>query len=93
MNTIEYKGKQYPVRTFKVSSPEIGGERTYTIGTDSLYEAISVDGKNEEWDTEENDIDSKIYYYMDDSFMAFSAEVIVTSCLDVPMTLIEEIFE
>jgi len=91
MNTIEYKGKQYPTRTFKVSSPEFGGEQTYTIGTDSLFEAFGDDYENH--GTEANEVDNKIYFYVEDIEIYYKAKRIVEECLDIPMELIEEIFE
>lgn len=86
---VEYKGVKYPTRTFVVESEEIGGERTYTIATESLSEALG-DGK-EEWDTEENDIDSEIYFYVEDEVIGLDAEEICKNHLDVPMDFIEEV--
>lgn len=86
---IEYNGVKYPTRTFVVESPEIGGERTYTIATESLSEALG-DAK-EEWDTEENDIDNQIYFYVEDEVIGMSAEDICKNHLDVPMTLVKEV--
>jgi hypothetical protein len=91
MNTIEYKGKQYPVRTFKVINPEFGEEQTYTIGVESLSEAMG--GKYEIDGTEEQAIDETIYFYVEDANIVLTAKEIIENCLDVDMTLIEEIFE
>jgi hypothetical protein len=90
MNKIEFKGKEYPTRTFLVTSPEFDGEMEYTIATESLDEALG-DAK-EEWDTEEHDIDCTIYFYVEDEVIELSAEEICENHLDIEMTLIEEIF-
>ena len=88
---VEYKKKKYPTRTFVVESPEIGGKRTYTIATESLSEALG--DKKEEWDTEENDIDCEIYFYVEDEVIGMDAEEICKNHLDVPMDFIEEEFD
>jgi hypothetical protein len=88
---VHYKDYNYPTRTFVVESPEIGGRRTYTIATESLSEALG--DKKEVWDTKENDIDSEIYFYVEDEVIGLDAEEICEKYLDVPMKFIEEDFE
>ena len=88
-DSILYKGKQYPVRNFVAESPEIGGEITYMIATESLSEALG-DAK-EEWDTEEHDIDCTIYFYVEDEVIGMDAKDICKNHLDVPMDLVEEV--
>lgn len=90
MNKIEFKGKEYPTRTFLVTSPEFDGEMEYTIATESLDEALG--NAREEWDTEEHDIDCTIYFYVEDAVIELTAEEICKDYLDIEMTLIEEIF-
>lgn len=88
---VHYKDYKYPTRTFVVEDEVIGGKRTYTIATESLSEALG-DAK-EEWDTKENDIDSEIYFYVEDEVIGMDAEEICKKHLDIPMTFIEELFD
>lgn len=84
----EYKLVEYPVRTFKV---EIDGEeQDITIATESLSEAMGDDKEVE--DTEANDLDCTIYFYVADDVIGLDADVICKEHLDEPMTFIEEIF-
>ena len=91
MNVINFKGKEYPTRTFKVMSDEFDDEQIFTIATESLDEALG-DNK-EEWDTEENNIDCTIYFYVEDKVIDLDAKEICENHLDVEMEFIEEIFE
>lgn len=91
MNTITYKGKEYPTRTFTVTSPEFGEEQTYTIATNSLFDAISKDDKHEVYGTLENAVDNKIYFYVEDEVIKLDAKEICANHLDIEMELIEEI--
>jgi len=88
MNTITFQGKEYPTRTFKVMFE--GDEHTYTIATDSLYEALG-DGK-EKYGTEANEIDNEIYFYVEDEVIELDAAEICQDCLDEPMQCISEEF-
>ena len=90
VNYIEYNGVKYPTRTFVAESPEIGGKRTYTIATESLSEALG--DKKEEWDTEENDIDCEIYFYVEGEVIGMDAEEICKNHLDVSMDFVSEDF-
>jgi len=90
MDTIKYKGKDYPTRTFLVKSPEFGDEpQEVKISVESLSEAM--EGKYEENDTEEQGIDEEIYFYVKDEEIYIQAEILVRECLDVPMELIDDI--
>ena len=86
MNTITYKKTKYPTRTFNVICE--GEERTYTIATDSLYNAI--EDKIEKWGSRENDIDYQIYFYVEDEVINLSAEEICKNHLDIEMTFVNE---
>ena len=89
MDTIKYKGKEYPTRTFLVNSPEFGEPQEVKISVMSLSEAM--EGKYEISGTEEESIDEEIYFYVNDEEIKFSAEEICETCLDMPMELIEDI--
>jgi len=91
MNVINFKGKEYPIRTFKVMLDEFDDELIFTIATESLDEALG-DNK-EEWDTEENNIDCTIYFYVKDKVIDLDAKEICENHLDVEMEFIEEIFK
>ncbi len=91
MKTINYKGKEYPVRTFLVISPELGDEETeITISVQSLIDDMDIEVEKE--GTEEQLIDEDIYFYLEDSSINDSAEEICEKLLDIPFLLIEEIF-
>ena len=91
MNVINFKGKEYPIRTFKVMLDEFDDELIFTIATESLDEALG-DNK-EEWDTEENNIDCTIYFYVEDKVIDLDAKEICENHLDVEIEFIEEIFK
>ena len=91
MNVINFKGKEYPIRTFKVMLDEFDDELIFTIATESLDEALG-DNK-EEWDTEENNIDCTIYFYVKDKVIDLDAKEICENHLDVEIEFIEEIFK
>ena len=91
MKVINFKGKEYPTRTFKVMSDEFDGESIYTIATESLDEALG--DTKEHWDTEENNIDNTIYFYVEDEVIDLGADEICKNYLDIEMEFIEEIFE
>jgi hypothetical protein len=90
MNTINFKGKEYPKRTFVVTSSEFAGKVTYTIATESLYEALGE--TKEKWGTKENDIDNEIYFYVEDEVIGMNAKEICANHLDIEMRLIKEIW-
>ena len=91
METIEYKGKQYPTRLFIVDNPEFGENQTIRIATDSLFEAFG--GAYEIWDSEEHKIDNEIYFYVEDEVIELPPLDICKNHLDIPMKFIEEIIE
>jgi hypothetical protein len=90
MENIEYKGKQYPTRLFIVNNPEFGENQTIRVGTYSLNSDL---GDVDDYGDEEEIIDNKIYYYVDDNEIELSPEEICEKYLDVPMIFIEEIGE
>lgn len=87
MNTITYKGKEYPTRTFTVF---LGGEdRIITISTQSLSDAMGED--KEVHGTEANNIDETIYFYVDnEEILEMDAQEICENWLDESMSLIED---
>lgn len=89
MDTIKYKGKEYPTRTFLVNSPEFGEPQEVKISVESLSEAM--DGKYEISGTEEEGIDEEIYFYVKDEEIRLEANILVKECLDIPMELIDDI--
>ncbi len=89
MDTIKYKGKEYPTITFLVNSPEFDEPQEVKISVISLNTAM--DGRYEINGTEEQDIDDEIYFYVEDEEIRLDAKVICKSCLDIPMELIEDI--
>jgi hypothetical protein len=91
MDCFNFKGKDYPVRTFTVTSPEFGEEQTYMIGTDSLFEAFGDEYEKE--GTEAHNIDNEIYFYVEDEVIGLDAEIICKEHLDIEMKFVEEIFE
>ena len=89
MKTINFKGKKYPTRTFVVTNDDIEHEQEITISTESLSDAMGDD--KEVHDTEANDIDCTIYFYVDNDVINLSAEEICANHLDEPFGIIEEI--
>lgn len=87
METIVYKGKEYPTRTFDVET-EDGAEMTITIATEELSEAIehSIDIV----DSIEETIDNQIYFYIQSDLIDLEAEEICQHQLDEEMTFINE---
>jgi hypothetical protein len=90
MDSIKYKGKEYPTRLFIVNNPEFGENQVIRIGNYSLNSDM---GNIEDYGDEEFDVDDEIYYYVDDNELELSAVEICKNHLDVPMEFIEEISE
>ena len=90
-NTIEYQGKLYPTRTFEayICDETEDDSRYITIASSLLSDAmgdnILVEGSIEE------QIDNKIYYYVDEAHLSYDAETICLECLDEAFILMEEI--
>jgi hypothetical protein len=87
--SIQFKGVDYPTRTFTVISDEFDGSNTYTIATESLFNAL--DDKYEMDGTEEKNIDEQIYFYVEDEVINLTAHEICSNHLDITMTCVEEI--
>lgn len=89
MDTIIYKGKEYPTRTFEVKYE--GEKHTHTIATESLATAIGID---DDYDgslgDEEENIDQSIYFYVEDEVLLLDAKEICLEHLDIPMKFISE---
>jgi len=86
---ITYKGKEYPTRTFVVEFDDM--QHTYTIATESLSDAMGDD--KEKFDTEANEIDNEIYYYVEDEQIELGADEICNDLLDISMEFVKEIFD
>lgn len=89
METIKYKEKEYPCRTFTMTSDETG-EVTYKIADQTLFDAISEDDKYLDFGTPEHKIDAQIYFYVEEGCLELPAEEICKDCLDIPFEFIEE---
>jgi hypothetical protein len=86
--TITYKGKHYPTRMFTVGSDELGGLSTILISVQSLQDAL---GENKEvHGTLEEEIDSSIYFFVEDDKFNLTPEEICENHLDVPMKFLIE---
>lgn len=97
-DTITYKGKDYPVRLFKVHHNEMSlptDTTIYTIAPESLLDAMRGEDEYIDWREDqglEESIDNQVYHYIDDEVFFNSAEDICANHLDIPMVLEEEIF-
>lgn len=89
MNKITYKGKEYPIRTFKVLLE--GKKRIYTISVQSLWDAI--EDKWEDDGSIEQEIDNEIYFYVSDVEIDLSGKEICKDYLDIEMEFVEELLE
>ena len=89
MDTIKYKGKEYPTRTFLVNSPEFGEPQEIKISVMSLV--MAMEGKYGINGSVEQDIDEEIYIYVEDEEIKLTPEEICKSCLDIPMEFLEDI--
>lgn len=91
MDTVTYKNKNYPVRTFEVQHEHTGDKTTtYTIGVDSLWDAIM--GENGDPVDEGGEIiDMEIYHYIPDEELSLDAEHICKNLLDIEMKFISEL--
>jgi hypothetical protein len=85
MDFITYKDKQYPTKTFWVDID--GDEELITISVQSLSDAMGV--ANMETDgTDEQCIDSDIYFYVADELIYLDERVICAEHLDKPLEFI-----
>lgn len=91
METITFKGKEYPTRTFNVILDGDNETTEIIITTYSLSDAMGDD--KEINDTEANDIDNTIYFYVENSAIDLDADVICQNHLDEPMEFVEELFK
>lgn len=87
---IDYNGVKYPKRTLLVKLPEFDEEQEITISTQSLSDAMGNDKEVEE--TEANNLDCEIYFYVEDDVIGMDAEEICDNHLDEPIELVEEVF-
>ena len=84
MNTIKYKGTDYPVRVFMVTNDEYPMPTEITIGTESLQKILDYDG-------DDAHIDNAIYYYVPDDVIELSPYEICKEHLDVRFIFVKEI--
>jgi len=90
METITFKGKKYPTRTFTMTSDETD-EVTYTIADQTLLDALSVnENALNDFTSEERQIDDQIYFYVCNGELELDAEEICKSRLDIKFEFIEE---
>lgn len=89
IDSIDFEGVTYPVRTLKVTHGEDDFEHTYIIAPESMLDAIEE--YREMNDDEDAEIDNVIYHYVQDEYFFEDAKYICENHLDIPMKLIEEI--
>ena len=85
MNTIKHKGKEYPTRTFLVQMEDLDYPTELTIAKQDLSDELDLEREDDA------NIDEYIYFYVDNDDFDKTAEEICSTCLDEPITLIEEI--
>jgi|GEM_PF-6393218 len=87
MNSIEYKNESYPVKVITaVNEVDGDGQPTeYVISIEALDRVLTEDIEN--GSAEAYEVDSAIYFYVDNSMFNESDEYIANYGLDVPMTL------
>jgi len=93
MQTIEYKGRSYPIRVLvmKNSNIEEGTPDEYIIASDSLSKAISPSGYfDNDMDDEGEGVDNQIYFYIGDNDIDKPAKEIAEKLLDEPFVLVNE---
>ena len=90
MNTITYKGINYPTRTFDVylADEDENGVQTITIASSELSEALG--DRIEVTDSEEEEIDNLIYFYVEAECFDLPAEEICRLHLDEEFVLMNE---
>jgi GTPase Era involved in 16S rRNA processing len=88
MDTVKFKDKSYPIRTFEVVY--YGDKRTFIVSVESLSKAMGED--KEKWNTEASRLDNEIYYYVKDDIIELPAKYICEHHLDVEMIFESELF-
>ena len=96
IDSIEFKGKQYPVRTLEVENQEQEINGTYMIAPDSLLDEIEkYRDDNDQYEDDDRDecenVDNLIYHYVPDWLFYRDAKYIALSDLDMKFNLIQEI--
>lgn len=81
MNTITYKGKEYPTRTLTVII-DVLGEQDILVAPQSLADDM---GDMDDWTDLETTLDETIYFYAEDYVMGKSGEELCDSYLDEPL--------
>lgn len=95
MDSVDYNGKTYKVRTFHVEVTGHDHEAEYSIADekliDAMNEAVGIDDSDFEFDSREHKIDGQIYHYVESSVLDLPAKEICEKWLDIPIKLIDEI--
>jgi hypothetical protein len=86
---ITYKGKKYPTRTLLVASNEFYEPQAIMISVQSLSDDLGDD--KQVYGTYEEEIDSMIYFYVEDDKFNLPPDQICSSHLDDPKNFIHEI--
>lgn len=82
---LDYKGIKYPTRSLIVLLN--GMEQEIRIAPKSL---LDIMGDPDDYDTDEEEIDNEIYFYVEDNVMIMDGGIICEKHLDVPILFIEE---
>lgn len=94
MNKITYKGKEYPIRTFRVQFPGTNIIDAIIIATMELWDDIEEEfpDKLDNISEEAKTVDEQIYFYVEDEAMLkLPAAEICSSFLDDELIFLEEI--
>jgi hypothetical protein len=87
--TIQYKGKDYPIRVITMTSEDTGTV-THTIADDTLNDALDASGDKEVNDTESQNVDDQIYFFVEVGQLNLSAKEICENCLDEKFEFVSE---
>lgn len=88
MQTINYKGTDYPVRT--LTAIISGRTQTITIADTTLLSALEANNLHGDPDEETENTDNEIYYYVGEGQLELSGEEICAEHLDEPITFVED---
>jgi hypothetical protein len=90
LNTLEYKGKSYPVRLLNLEylKGEGEGRVKYRIASEELSDAFGED--IDEWDDVAQAIDQTVYMYLEPDKFRLSGKEIAESHLDIPFKFLYE---
>ena len=92
LDEIVYDDFRYPVRTFEVTHD--GSTHTYMVAPEKLSDAMIAKEGEDATVTDGSEaqlVDENIYHYVEYSVFYEDAKFVCRECLDIPMTLIQEI--